>query len=69
MWISRNCNSDNLKWYLVQSLGGTASTLRVHDGFNGLPFDRFTPLLNGPPGGNPAEANKGPLVIVQSFGP
>lgn len=69
VYISPECNSDQLKWGLRNHLGGSVSTWRVHDGFRGHPYDRFRPIVSGPENGKPEEAMKGPVVIAQSFGP
>ena len=69
VYVSPECNSDHLKWHLSNSVGLTVSTTRVHEGFKGLPYDRFTPLLEGAPGADPADKQKGPLMIIPSFGP
>ena len=69
LWASPNCNSDHLKWHLASWLGANVSTWRVHEGWSGMPFDRFTPVLDAAPGADPSVKNKAPLVIAQSFGP
>ena len=69
IWVSPECNSDDLKWVMRKQLGGMVCTWRVHEGFRGHPYDRFTPLLDGAPGAADEEALRGPLVLSQSFGP
>ncbi len=69
VYISADCNSDDLKWALRNHTQGTVSTWRVHDGWRGKPYDRFRPIVQGPNYCTPGEELRAPLVIAPSFGP
>jgi hypothetical protein len=69
VYINNKCNSDDLKWALRSQFGCNVSTLRVHEGFRGMPYDRYRPLTQGPPGQVWLGHNDITFLVVPSFGP
>jgi hypothetical protein len=69
VYVNENCNSDDLKWALRSQFGCDVSTLRVHEGFRGTPYDRRTPLTQGPPDQQWTAPNDMPFLVIPSFGP
>jgi hypothetical protein len=69
LWVDPTCSSDDLKWWMrSRGLGGNCSCWRVHSGWRGTPYDRFTPVSQPPPNAAPDEQST-VLVIAPSFGP
>ena len=69
VYVSDRCNSDNLKWALVNHIGQSPSAVRVTDGFSGKPYDRFRPIVNGPNHCGDGERLRAPLIITPAYGP
>ena len=69
LYFPKDASSDDIKWRLRDQLGAGPSVWRVHEGYRGMPYDRFTPVVDGPPGSAENEMMRAPLVIAPSFGP
>jgi len=68
LWVTRECNSDDLKYAMRSWLQADVSSLRVHSAWRGTPYDRTTPVLSAPPAAAPDERPTF-LVIARSCGP
>ncbi len=69
VYVSDRCNSDRLKWALVNHTRKSPSAVRVIDGFRGKPYDRFRPIVQGPNFCQAGEELRGPLIIAPAYGP
>lgn len=78
LYVRRDTNSDTLKYALKSELGAGPSLWRVHEGYRGEPYDRYTPVQQPPRRESSAasgsacadgSAVSGLLFIAPSFGP
>jgi hypothetical protein len=78
LYVRKDTNSDSLKWALKNDLGAGPSMWRVHEGYRGDPYDRYTPVATHPrrdpsdtTGGSRVDGSgtSAPLFIAPSFGP
>jgi hypothetical protein len=69
VYVSPQCNSNDLTRALRQHVGGSANALRVHEGFRGHPYDSVTPLTHGPGSQRWIVPLGTPYLVVPSFCP